>query len=126
MKYASDHLMLAEDPLSFNVIYMPKYLQIFIYLISQDMRTMSKLTMMTPSRGEKLRLHRHVHSRKKNSKSFFFLHVHVNVIMCSNSTAPHCALRSIPPRPPSPLSVSLHHHHQAVAATSSSLIQHCK
>ena len=41
MKYASDHLMLAEDPLSFDLVYMPKYLQIFIYLNLQDIRTIS-------------------------------------------------------------------------------------
>ena len=41
MKYASDHLLLAEDPLLFNRIYIHKNFQNFIYFISQYMRTIS-------------------------------------------------------------------------------------
>ena len=41
MKYASDHLILAGDPISFNLFYMPKYFQIFNYFIVQDTRTIS-------------------------------------------------------------------------------------
>ena len=41
MKYASDHLIFAEDPISFNLFYMLKYFQIFNYFIVQDTRTIS-------------------------------------------------------------------------------------
>jgi hypothetical protein len=46
MKYASDHLMLAEDPMLFNLIYIHKYFHIFIYFISQDMRKISSATVL--------------------------------------------------------------------------------
>ena len=65
MKYALYDLMLAEDPISFNLFYMPKYFHIFIYFISQDIREISSAYKVTLSRRGKLGPHRHVHLCQK-------------------------------------------------------------
>jgi hypothetical protein len=74
MNYALDHLMLAEDPLLFNLVYIHKYFHICIYFISQDMRKISSAysddtklaweAQATPGRP----------FLPKNFKSFFFTH----------------------------------------------------
>ena len=92
MKYASDHLILAGDPISFNLFYMPKYFQSFNYFIVQDTRTIS--LAYTVGVGSSGRTGTFIHA--KNLLSRFSRERHNNFnITCSNSTS-RCVRDSSP------------------------------